>query len=186
MVREIRKFWKQISSKQTIMGAVIITLMLLISATSLITITPESVKAYEPLYDPQASGDFTYHKQITISPDYVDETLNGFPILIHDNTGDLSGHILANASDIAFYLIGNATQVPHQIENYSSATGELWAWINVTSVSNTVNTILYMYYGDSDGGRPVGYNPTLVWDNNDIGVFLMNETTGSVCYDATS
>jgi len=184
MVREIRKFWKQIKSKQTVMGAMIIGLMIAISAFSFVTLVPETVQAYEPEYDPQASGDFTYHKQITISPTYVDATLTGFPILIHDNTGDLLGKVLSNASDIAFYAVGNVTQYSHEIDEYNSTTGELWAWVNITSVSSSVNTILYMYYGDADGGRTIGHNPTLVWDQNFTGVFHMNESSG-VCYDSS-
>jgi len=189
MVKEIRKFWTQIKSKQTVMGAMIIGLMIAISAFSFATLVPETVEAgddFETEYETQASTDFAYYKQITIESDYINTDLAEFPILVHDDTGDLAGKVLANGSDIAFYANGNATQYNHEIENYTTGTGELWAWVNITSLSSSTDTILFMYYGDSDGGLPVGHNPTHVWDVNYTGVYHMNESTGTTCYDSTA
>jgi len=176
MVKKLRIFWKQNRAKKPVMGAVIIFVMFLIVAfSSMIVLLPEPVRA--------DTGDFTYHKQITIESDYVDQTLTNFPILIHDNTGDLLGNVLTNASDIAFYDITNTTQYNHEVEEYNSTTGELTAWVNITSLSSATDTVLYMYYGDSDGGRPIGYNPAEVWDQHFGLVTHMNGTTA--LYDST-
>ena len=118
-----RNFLKQMKSKQPVMGTLVITLMLLATVTIFIGIVPEKAKA--------ASTDYAYYKAITVESDYIDATLANFPILVHDNTGDLLGNVLTNGSDIAFYAVDNSTQYNHEIELYNSTTGELWAWVNV-------------------------------------------------------
>jgi len=187
MVKEIRKFWTQIKSKQTVMGAMIVSLIIAISAFSFASVVPETVEAgdgYETEWDPQAHTDFGYYKTITISSSYINADLVNFPVLVHDSTGNLLGKVLSNGSDIAFYDSTNSTQYNHEIEYYNSTSGELWAWVNLTAVSDSSNTVFYIYYGDSDGGHTVGHNPTYTWDNNYTGVYHMNETTGSTCYDS--
>ena len=129
---------------------------------------------------PSEVGDFSYYKTVTISNGsngiaFVSEDLTNFPIVIHDDTGDLLGKVKANGSDIAFFDSTKTNQFNHEIEYYNSVTGELWTHVNVTSISSTTDTTIYMYYGDSDGVYPVGHNPTSVWDYNYTMVQHMND-----------
>ena len=169
MKKKKEGFLRQVKSKQPILGTLVITLMLLATAIFFVGFVPEKVKA--------ASTDYAYYKAITIESDYISAALTNFPILVHDSTGGLSGNVLANGSDIAFYAVGNSTQYNHEIEYYDSATGELWAWVNVTSIASGTDTLFYMYYDDSDGIYPVGHNPTSVWDSNYAGIYHFNGTT---------
>ena len=178
MRKKKENFLGQIKSKQPIMGTLVITLMLLATAIFFVGFVPEKVKA--------ASTDYIYYKAITIESDYIGSTLTNFPILVHDNTGNLSGNVLANGSDIAFYAVGNSTQYNHEVEYYNSTTGELWAWVNVTSIASGTDTLFYMYYDDSDGGYPIGHNPTSTWNGNYIFVSHMNDNTTSSVDDSTS
>lgn len=164
-----RIFLRQAKSKQPIMGTLIITLLLLATSVFFVGFVPEKTLA--------ASNDYAYYKSVVIESDYISAGLSDFPILVHDNTGDLLGNVLANGSDIAFYAVGNSTQYNHEVEYYNSVTGELWAWVNVTTVADGTDTLFYMYYDDSDGVYTVGYNPTDVWDGNFAGVFHFNGTT---------
>ena len=177
-------------SQQHLVGAVLImVLMIGVSVSTGFKVSQDTVEAGDIVfetadYETQAYSDYVYHKEITIESDYVDTSLANFPILVHDNTGDLSD-ILANGSDIAFFNETKETQFNHEIELYNSGTGELWAWVNVTSISSSVDTVLYMYYDDSDGGYPVGHNPTDTWDSDFGTVQHMNSSTASI-YDSTT
>jgi len=187
MVKNIKAFLKNIKSKQAIMGAIILSLMFIIAATSVI-IDPRQIAqagGYETQWETQGDyTDFLYYKIITIESDYLYETLTNFPVLVHDDTGNLSG-ILANGSDIAFYDSTNTTQYNHEIERFDSVTGELWAWVNITSISSVTDTIFYMYYNDSDGGRTVGHNPQYTWDQHYKGVWHCNGSATGTQYDST-
>jgi len=92
--------------------------------------------------------EWSYRKEITINHTEVDEDLTNFPVLIsYASDSDLVSHAQSNGDDIAFTdYYGN--QLNHEIEHYNSSTGKLVAWVNVTSLSSTMNTILYMYYGN--------------------------------------
>ena len=167
---------RQVHAKKHTVGALIITMLIvMVSISVFLVIIPEQAKA-------ASYGDFGSYKELTIESDYIDAGLSNFPILVHDNTGDLSD-ILANGSDIAFFNSAKDTQFNHEIELYNSTSGELWAWVNVTTVSDSVDTVFYMYYNDSDGGYPIGYNPTDVWDSNFIAVWHMNDTLDSTSND---
>jgi len=183
-----RKILKNIKSKQSIMATMIVALMILVGLSgSNIVFKDTSVKAeeYWIQYDVQAeSSSFLYSKAIIIDNAYIATYLNGFPLLVNDTTGNLAG-IKANGSDIAFFAQGNVTQLPHEIEAFDATSGNLTAWVNVSSISPSAKTYIYMFYNDTDGGYPRGYNPTNVWDQHYIAVYHMNYTT-TQCNDSTS
>ena len=73
------------------------------------------------------------------------------------------------------------TKLSHEIERYVSATGELIAWVKVPSLSSTVDTDIYMYYGYISSTDQS--NPTGVWDANYKGVWHLKEAGDSTGYD---
>jgi len=170
------KIVKQIEAKKHGIGALFILLLFIgVSISVIFIIMPESVQA--------DTSDYYYYKQITIESDMINASLTNLPVLVHDATGDLLGDVLSNASDIAFYDSNNVTQYNHEIERYNSTSGELWAWVNVTSISSTTDTVLNMCYDDSDGGYPVGYNPTSVWDSDYMAVWHFGDVNDSTSND---
>ncbi len=137
------------------------------------------------------SSSWGYRKLITVNSSRVNADLTNFPILIYEASDtDLVSHAQPDGDDIAFVLWSdNATQLNHEIELFNSTTGELVAWVNVTSLSSSVDTKIWMYYGNStcDSQEDVAG----VWDSNYVGVWHLNETvtdeqaTGTH-YDSTS
>ena len=134
---------------------------------------------------------WAYRKQITINASMVDTDLTNFPVLINTIDSDLKSNALSNGYDILFtdssvsWDTGSyAQKLNHEIEKYDSNTGELVAWVNVTSLSSATNTILYMYYGNTlcTANRQ---NPTGVWDSNYVMVLHFEETTDNY-QDSTS
>jgi hypothetical protein len=73
-----------------------------------------------------------------------------------------------------FTLSDETTKIPHEIEFFDSGNGELVAWVNVTSVSASVDTDIYMYYGNAAVGSQ--QDVPNVWDANYVQVLHLKET----------
>jgi hypothetical protein len=128
---------------------------------------------------------WSYRKKITINSSLTNETLYNFPLLVSNASDtDLQAYALPSGNDIIFL---NATasanweaetwrsKLDHEIEKFDSSTGELVAWVRLPTLSSTVDTEIYMYYGNtvctSDRQNIEG-----VWDSNYTLVQHLNET----------
>jgi hypothetical protein len=141
------------------------------------------ITAEEPITDPFNQG-WLYRKQITINHSQVAGNLRGFPIMINiTGDSDLGGHAQLDGDDIVFMDdTGVANQLPHEIEYYYSTEGDLVVWVNISTLSSTQDTILYMYYGNSAVESCENIHD--VWDSHYMMVHHLNETSGTH-YDST-
>jgi hypothetical protein len=115
-----------------------------------------------------------FRKRITVNHTHVQENLTDFPVLINlTSDSDLASHAQSNGNDISFTSSNGTTKLYHEIEKYTSTTGELVAWVKVPSLSSSVDTDLYMYYGNPTCGSQ--QDATNVWDSNFIGVWHLKE-----------
>jgi hypothetical protein len=147
-----------------------ILLVSFLAVPSLILVQPARA-AWEP--------DWLYRKSITINHSLVPDTLVNFPVLINiTGDGDLGSHAQPDGDDILF--TDGSGQLSHEIESYSA--GNLVAWVKVPSLSSSVDTVLYMYYGNSGVGNQE--DPAGVWDSNFMMVQHLGETSGTH-YDST-
>jgi len=119
---------------------------------------------------------------ITINYTKVSGALTNFPVHINITDNDLKTKALSNGYDIVF-TNKTGTKLNHEIERYTSSTGRLLAWVNVTTLSSTANTVLYMYYNNPSSGNQ--QNPMGVWDVNYILVNHLKDISGTQ-YDSTS
>ena len=129
---------------------------------------------------------YSYYKEITIESDYIDTALTNFPILIYRaSDSDLANDAKCqnDGDDIAFYTSDGNTQYHHEIEKFNGATGELWVWVNITSISSTSDTTIRMYYGDDDGSNQEDVSGT--WDQYYVGVWHIDAASGNQA-DSTS
>ena len=124
-----------------------------------------------------------YSKKIIIDHTKVSATLTNFPVLVSDVSGD---YWLAQASgnDFCFYNSDNTTKYNHEIEKFDRTTGTLVAWVNVTSLSSSTDTVIWMYYGNPAAANQ--QNVVGTWNSNYIGVYHMKEASGATCYDSSS
>lgn len=126
-----------------------------------------------------------YCKRITIDHTKVESTQTNFPVLLHQTTdSDLATYAQSDGGDIVFVDRCNNSQYKHEIEKYESSTGELIAWVNVTRLSSTSDTILYMYYGNPTCENQE--NREDVWDINYLAIWHLNETGTGNRNDSTS
>ncbi len=129
---------------------------------------------------PPNASYFNFYKKITINSDKVSDDLVDFPLLVSILDTELHNNVIvqADGDDIAF---SNGTiWLDHEIElfnqNYNSKDAKLVAWVKIPLLLTSVDTIIYMYYGNST--MTSQQKPTGVWDSNFAGVWHLNETTG--------
>ena len=119
------------------------------------------------------NSNWGYRKLITINASKVSADLTNFPVLIKTTDSDLASYAQNDGDDIAFVLWSdNTTKINHEIEFFNKTSGNLVCWINVTYLSSTVNTKIWMYYGNAVCSNQ--QNPTGVWDSNYVGVWHLN------------
>jgi hypothetical protein len=141
------------------------------------------ITAEEPITDPFNQG-WLYRKQITINHSLVAGNLTGFPMMIKiTGDSDLSNHLQPDGDDLIFMDgPGVANQLPHEIEYINSTTGDLVVWVNISTLSSTQNTTLYLYYGNSAVESCENIHD--VWDSHYMMVQHLDETSGTH-YDST-
>ena len=114
----------------------------------------------------------------------VDADLSNFPVLIHDTSLDYKNHAQSDGDDFVFVSSDNSTQYNHEIEFYDDSIGELVAWVNITNLSSSVDTIFYMYYGNP--GCTNQQFPEMVWDTDYLAVYHMDGSSYTDIDDSTS
>ena len=125
-----------------------------------------------------------YRKQITVDYTKVVAALTGFPVLISlDSDAQLASYAQADGDDILFTDSNNA-KLSHEIEKFVSGTGELVAWVKAPALSNTADTVLYMYFGNPAAASQ--QDAVNVWDANYIGVWHKKDATTTTIADSTA
>jgi len=69
-------------------------------------------------------------------------------------------------------------KLPFQVESYNAATGQLIAWVQAPSLSNSADTSIYLFYGNANISSSQA-NPAGVWDSNYAGVWHMNDNAAN-------
>ncbi len=135
----------------------------------------------KPPFDPFDEG-WQYRKEIRIYHAQVAGDLVNFPVLVSTVDSDLRDKTQDDGDDILFMAdTGVATKLYHEIEHYDGSTGEFVAWVNIPSVSDDEDTVLYMYYGNP--GCSSQQFPEKTWDSNYCGVWHLNDFDDSTIND---
>jgi hypothetical protein len=116
---------------------------------SLVLVVPRAAIA-------QASG-YAFERAIVINHSQVaNADQSNFPVLISGTFSDLAtvangGSVQsAQGYDIIFTSdSAGQTQLPFEQETYSAATGAINYWVQVPTLSHTIDTIIYMFYGNA-------------------------------------
>jgi phosphodiesterase/alkaline phosphatase D-like protein len=126
---------------------------------------------------------YSYRRSLTIDYTKVSpcsSNLSNFPVLMSlsgtwlKTTGNGGPIYSSNGYDIIFKASDGVTQLNHEIEKYDGSAGTLVAWVKVPILSNTANTTVYIYYGNS-AITTYQSTPTGVWDSNYKGVWHLKE-----------
>jgi len=125
---------------------------------------------------------WTRRNKLTINASQVLADETDFPLVISTTSAEFLNYASSTGADFLFTDI-SGTKLNHEIEKYSSTTGELVAWVKVPSISSTTDTILYMYYGNpraEDQQTALG-----VWGENYAGVWHMPDNGPASTSDST-
>ncbi len=138
---------------------------------------------YPSPFDPFDFG-WLYRKQIIIDHTQVTDDLENFPVLIVTTDADLM-KAQDDGDDLLFMNgAGAAVKLHHEIETFDGSTGALVAWVNISDLSSSEDTIFYLYYGNPDSINQE--YPEKTWDSHYKGVWHMNDATPSTVADSTS
>jgi len=125
-------------------------------------------------------GDFDNYKTITIDHDLVDATLTNFPVWVYNVSSDF----MLDETSFSFFDVSN-DELYWELDYFDYATGTIGCWVNITSISSSVDTDFFIYFDDansSDGGEN---SPDDVWNSDYEAVFHFDQSAGSVL-DSTS
>src|ERR1051326_1344832 len=139
---------------------------------------PRYVPTRPPPPAPPQGGGYGYQRAITIDHTKVPNTdQSSFPVLIsgtysylatvanNGNVQNASGYDVVFTSDAAC-----TTKLNHEVESYSATTGAVSYWVKVPSLSHTIDTTIYLCYGNPAISTDQS-NKTAVWDSNFKGVY---------------
>ena len=142
--------------------------------------TPLNLDTYS-WWNPQ----WPYRKLLSINHTKVSGDLTDFPVLITwSSDSEVAAAAQPAGQDLVFVCYDdNLTKLNHELESYNATNGALVAWVNVASVSATVDTMIWMYYGNPSCGPQ--HNITGTWDSDYVLVQHLNET-GTTMYDSTA
>jgi len=109
------------------------------------------------------NASWLYRKKITIDHTKVGANLSYFTALISlTSDSDLTARARSDGYDILFTSNNGSTKLNHERTYYSAGT--LLAWVKVPYVSSSVDTVIYMYYGNS--GASDQQNAEGAWDSS--------------------
>ncbi|HEX6223076.1 MAG TPA: DUF2341 domain-containing protein, partial [Chryseolinea sp.] len=142
-----------------------------LAALILIFVTSQALAQWLPGY--------AYKGKLTIKGSEVcgSGTLTNFPVLINLN-GDVfktspAGLVMhPNGFDIAFTASDQTTVLNHEIEAYNGTGGTFSAWVSIPSLSASVDTEIYFYYGHP--GISADPSAAATWDTNFRTIYHFN------------
>ncbi len=128
--------------------------------------------------------------EFTINHAYVTSNLTNFPILITGsqlNTTDTDfwASVNSSGSDILF-TDANKVKLNRELVSINTTAQTMECYVNVTSVSSTTDTKIYMYYNSANIALYNDSNSTATWDKNYVLVLHMNDNPNtSTVQDST-
>jgi hypothetical protein len=129
---------------------------------------------------------YSYYRTITIDHTKVPSTQTNFPVLISTTLASLktqgNGGNVVNASGFDIILstsLSDADKLDFEIESYSATTGAINYWVRISSLSSSVDTVIYLLYGCATVASSQE-NATGVWDANFYCVYHLKTTSSLV------
>jgi len=120
---------------------------------------------------------WTHRKSITLLASQIeapdDGALTAFPVLISVTDAALGAIASADGSDLVFTAADAITPLERELESYSS--GQLVAWVKIPSLSATIDTKIYVYYGNANAPAS---SPELVWTEKYVAVYHLHQDPG--------
>ena len=114
--------------------------------------------------------------QISGSSDHIN-----FPVMIKLTEADLKstsnggGVVSPSGYDILFTQSDSSTLLTHELQNYTPTTGDLLCWVSLPTLTPTMDSSIFLYFGKS--GVYTDPSDTLTWNSNYLGVWHLDDLT---------
>ncbi|HLE48844.1 MAG TPA: DUF2341 domain-containing protein [Patescibacteria group bacterium] len=168
----IKSFFKGIRRGRRTRLIVAITVIAIVAPLVANTILQMPKEAEASWY----SDSWGFRKKLTIDYTKVSGDQTNFPVLVSFTDASLA-KAQSDGDDILFTdSTGTGTKLDHEIEKFDQSTNTLVAWVEIPSLSSSVNTIIYMYYGNQSITSQ--QNVSGVWDANYVAVYHLPENSG--------
>jgi Concanavalin A-like lectin/glucanases superfamily/Domain of unknown function (DUF2341) len=119
------------------------------------------------------SDSWGFRKKLTIDYTKVSGDQTNFPVLVSFTDSALS-KAQSDGDDILFTdSTGTGAKLDHEIEKFDQSTGTLIAWVRISNLSDSENTIIYMYYGNPSVSSQ--QSATGVWDSSFKAVYHLQD-----------
>ena len=126
---------------------------------------------------------YEHRKLITINSSQINGSSDhvNFPVMVKLTETDLKstsnngGVVNPSGYDIVFTQSDSTTLLKHELQNYTSTTGDLLCWVNIPALSPTTNDTIFLYYGKT--GVYTDPSDTLTWNNDYKGVWHLEDLT---------
>lgn len=150
--------------------------------------TLSAQETYAASSEPWYGSNWIYRKKITIEQEQIagSSALTNFPVLISFTDAHIQSKSQSDGDDLLFTTSDKTTLLSHELETYNSSTGALTAWVKIPSLSATVDTDMYLYYGNpsaaslSSSTSVWGSDYKAVWHNsNNPGVSTIQDSTSN-------
>jgi len=117
-----------------------------------------------------------HRQKFFVKKDKIADEIKRFPLLLDLGANTtFANHAQADGDDFVFTEKDGTTVIPHEIENYDSATGTLRAWVRLPKVSDSAKAEFYVYYDNA--GAANQEDIVNVWKN------LYRNETGTAVTD---
>jgi hypothetical protein len=124
-------------------------------------------------------SDWNYRRRISVDHERVDGVLYNFPVAVFLNTTNFNFDKAQNdGGDLRFVSMDASTVLKYEIESWNVSGENAVIWVKVPVVSAVLNTLFYMYYGNSTVAN--GESPEEVWDTRFELVQHLEETARTV------
>ncbi|MBV8895894.1 MAG: DUF2341 domain-containing protein [Acidobacteriaceae bacterium] len=128
---------------------------------------------------PASSNGYSYSRRLTLSHAQVPNTdQSNFTVLMSGTYPSLAtaangGHVQnANGYDIIFASDATAQNpLKWEFESYNPVSGAISAWVQVPTLSHSVDTVIYMLYGNASVSTFQGGAAGAAWDSYYAGVW---------------
>ena len=112
-------------------------------------------------------------KTIVIDHTRVAADLVNFPVPIKITDADDPIFTLARADGFDIWFTDeDGNTLDHQVAIWDPTNHLALFYVRIASLSSTVDTVIFLYYGDTAAHTEDGSNPTEVWDENYVGAYI--------------
>lgn len=94
-------------------------------------------------------GTWNARKSIMVDANQVDADITDYVLFVSLSEPLIQAAAQADGDDLVFTGADGTTRLDHVVETYDSGSGTLEAWVSVPVLSSSVDTELFIYYGNA-------------------------------------